>query len=144
MRIACLFLLATLSSPAFAQDPPRLSILWPPAGATIPLGSDGSIGVVVSSNFALEPAGQCGDNPRCGHVHMRIDPDGTDCMVSPDKPYNSMNSDRGGDLIKARFDLCEQPAGPHVIGVLLADDRHQPIVLDGQPITALVSVTTTQ
>jgi hypothetical protein len=53
-----------------------------------------------------------------------------------------MNSDFGGDLIKARFGHCPSPTGAHVIGSLLADDHHQPIVVYGRPVTALVSVTT--
>jgi hypothetical protein len=46
----------------------------------------------------LVPAGECGDNLQCGHVHMKIDPAGDTCNI-PGKPYNSMNSDFGGDLI---------------------------------------------
>ena len=75
---------------------------------------------------------------------MRIDPDVTDCNVGPDKPYNSMNSDYGGELIKARFGLCKVPTGKHVIGVQLADDHHQPVLIDGKPVLALVPVTTTE
>jgi hypothetical protein len=72
---------------------------------------------------------------------MKIDPAGDTCNI-PGKPYNSMNSDFGGDLIKARFGHCPEAAGKHVIGVLLADQHHQPILVDGKPVTALVSVTT--
>jgi hypothetical protein len=109
----------------------------------IALGDDPekSIGVVVRSNFKLLAAGQCGDDKRCGHVHMKIDPDGDTCNI-PSRPYNSMNSDFGGDLIKARFGHCPSPIGTHVIGILLADDHHRPIVVDGKPVTALVTVTT--
>jgi hypothetical protein len=48
----------------------------------------------------------------------------------------------GGDLIKAHFGYCSEAAGKHVIGVLLADDHHKPILVDGKPVTALVTVTT--
>ena len=58
---------------------------------------------------------------------MKIDPEGDTCN-SPGKPYNSMNSDFGGDLIKARFGACPDAAGRHVIGILLADDQHRPIL----------------
>ncbi|MCW5679557.1 MAG: hypothetical protein KIT07_00195 [Anaerolineales bacterium] len=135
----------TSLSMARAQEGPTLEIVWPPAESTVQLGDDpeGAIGVVVRSNFTLLPAGQCGDNPRCGHVHMKIDPDGDSCNI-PGRPYNSMNSDFGGDLIRARFGHCAEPAGRHVIGVLLADDNHQPILVNGSPVTALVSVTTEQ
>ena len=131
-----------LSLAAQAQDRPALEIVWPKAGSVIELGNDPekAIGVVVRGNFALLPAGQC-DNHRCGHVHMKIDPAGDTCNI-PGKPYNSMNSDFGGDLIKARFGHCPHAVGKHVIGVLLADDRHQPILVDGKPVTALVTVTT--
>ena len=137
-----LFLLTT-AIPAVAQDKPTLEIGWPNAHSVISLGldPDKSIGVVVRSNFKLLAAGQCGDDKRCGHVHMKIDPDGDSCNI-PGRPYNSMNSDFGGDLIKARFGRCPSPIGTHVIGVLLADDHHQPIVVDGKPVTALVTVTT--
>jgi len=155
----CLAFIVILSGSthAFAQDhashaaagaapadaPPTLEIVWPPANATVPLSADaeGAIGVVVKSNFRLLPAGQCGDDPQCGHVHMKIDPDGDSCNI-PGLTYNSMNSDFGGDLIEARFGHCPSPTGPHVIGILLADDTHQPILVDGQPVTALVPITT--
>src|SRR5688572_22541809 len=63
---------------AYADESPMLEIVWPPAGAVIELGSnDGqTIGVVVKSNFALVQAGLCGDNHACGHIHMKIDPEG--------------------------------------------------------------------
>jgi hypothetical protein len=126
-----------------AQDRPTLAIVWPHAGAVIELGSDPekAIGVVVKSNFALLPAGRCGENRQCGHVHMKIDPDGNSCNI-PGLTYNSMNSDFGGGLIKARFGHCPDPLGTHVIGILLADDHHRPILVDGKPVTALVTVTT--
>ncbi|BBK32105.1 hypothetical protein EDC65_0909 [Stella humosa] len=135
--------LAISFTTAHAQDRPMLEITWPHAGAVIALGSDAekAVGVVVKSNFALRPAGKCGDDRRCGHVHMKIDPAGDSCNI-PGRPYNSMNSDFGGDLIKARFGHCPSAAGSHVIGVLLADDHHRPILVDGKPVTALVTVTT--
>jgi hypothetical protein len=134
---------AWLTTQAVAQEKPTLEIVWPKANAVIALGDDPekSIGVVVRSNFKLLAAGQCGDDKRCGHVHMKIDPDGDTCNI-PGRPYNSMNSDFGGDLIKARFGHCTSPIGTHVLGILLADDHHQPIVVDGKPVTALVTVTT--
>ena len=129
--------------PAQSQDRPTLEFVSPIAGSVIELGNDSekAIGVVVRSNFTLLPAGECGDNRRCGHVHMKIDPAGDTCNI-PGKPYNSMNSDFGGDLIKARFGHCPEAVGKHVIGVLLADDHHKPILVDGKPVTALVTVTT--
>ena len=128
---------------AAAQDRPTLEIVWPQAGAVIELGSDTerAVGVVVKSNFELFPASQCEENLRCGHIHMKIDPDGDSCNI-PGRPYNSMNSDFGGDLIKAHFGHCPDALGTHVIGILLADDNHQPVLVDGKPITALVTVTT--
>ncbi|MNW19741.1 hypothetical protein D3C71_2198630 [compost metagenome] len=54
-----------------------------------------------------------------------------------------MNSDFGGPLIKAHFGACGVATGEHVIGVLLADDRHQPVLVDGKPVTATVRVRTT-
>jgi len=63
------FLLTTATSAA-AQDKPTLEIVWPKA------------------NSAIAP----GDDKRCGHVHMKIDPDGDTCNI-PGRPYNSMNSD---------------------------------------------------
>ena len=126
-----------------AQAEPTLNIVWPPAGSQITLGQDAqrAIGVLVSSNFRLMPAGQCGNDPRCGHIHMKIDPDGDSCNL-PGKPYNSMNSDFGGPLIQANFGACTSPGGEHVIGVLLANDKHQPVLVKGKPVTALVKVKT--
>lgn len=128
---------------AQAEDRPTLQIVWPAAGSVIELGNDPekAIGVVVSSNFTLMPAGECDGVSQCGHLHMKIDPAGDTCNI-PGKPYNSMNSDFGGDLVKARFGHCPDAAGTHVIGVLLADDHHKPIIVDGKPVTALVTVTT--
>jgi len=129
---------------SLAEPPPAtLDIAWPPEGAVIPLGQDPerSVGVVVRSNFKLRPAGQCGSDARCGHIHLKVDPEGDSCNL-PGRPYNSMNSDFGGDLVKARFGPCPSATGKHVIGVLLADDRHQPVLVDGKPVTRLVTVTT--
>ncbi|MGG5819668.1 hypothetical protein [Falsiroseomonas sp. HW251] len=140
--LACL-IVCLGSFPAVAEDPARLEIVWPAEGMVVPLGTDPErvIGVVVRSNFTLRPAGQCGAEPRCGHVHMKLEPDGDTCNI-PGRPYNSMNSDFGGDLITARFGHCPIATGPHVIGILLADDHHRPILVNGQPVTALVQVTT--
>lgn len=137
------FLTAAGALPAGAEEPPRLEIVWPTEGMVIPLGSDpeGAIGVVVRSNFLLRAAGQCGGEPRCGHIHMKLDPEGDSCNI-PGRPYNSMNSDVGGDLVKARFGHCATPRAEHVIGVLLADDHHRPILVNGRPVTAVVRVTT--
>lgn len=143
-QILVLTISALSLTAAAASDKPSLEIVWPPAGTSIELGTDAemAIGVVVKSNFALVPAGQCGDNDQCGHVHMKIDPDGDTCNI-PDRPYNSMNSDFGGNLIEARFGHCSNPAGTHVIGILLADQEHNPIIVDGKPVTVEVTVTTT-
>jgi hypothetical protein len=54
-----------------------------------------------------------------------------------------MNSDFGGPLIKANFGACTEPAGEHTIGVLLANDQHQPVLIDGKPVIATVQVKTT-
>ena len=136
-----------IAAPVQAADSaaPTLEIVWPQAGSVIPLGADaaGAVGVVVRSNFALRAAGACDGQARCGHIHMTIDPDGDGCNL-PGKPYNSMNSDHGGDLIKANFGACKTPVGEHVIGVLLADDHHRPVLVDGKPVTATVKVTTTR
>lgn len=145
-RPALLFSLALLGSSiglAHAEERPDLEIVWPQPGSVVELGqaSEKAVGVVVKSNFILLPAGQCGTNRQCGHVHLKIDPDGDTCNI-PGKPFNSMNSDFGGDLIKARFGHCPKAAGQHVIGVLLADDHHKPVLVDGKPVTALVTVTT--
>jgi hypothetical protein len=144
-RSALMIVLALLTSPiglAQAEDRPTLEIVWPQPGSAVDLGNyrEKAVGVVVRSNFALLPAGQCGVNRQCGHVHMKIDPDGDTCNI-PGKPYNSMNSDFGGDLIKARFGNCPDAVGQHVIGVLLADDHHKPVLVDGKPVIALVTVT---
>lgn len=144
IRSAFLFAAALWACTALAQEPtPTLQIVWPPEGAAVQLGTDPerAVGVVVQSNFKLLPAGQCGSDTRCGHIHMKIDPEGDSCNL-PGRPYNSMNSDFGGDLIKARFGPCPSPVGSHVIGVLLADDHHKPILVNGKPVTALVKVST--
>jgi hypothetical protein len=45
-------------------------------------------------------------------------------------------------LIKARFGHCPSPDGIHIIGILLANDHHKPVLVDGKPVTALVTVKT--
>lgn len=144
IRLAFLFAAALWAGAASAQESaPTLQIVWPPEGAVVQLGSDAerAIGVIVQSNYRLLAAGQCGGDKRCGHIHMKIDPEGDSCNL-PGRPYNSMNSDFGGELIKARFGPCPSPTGAHVIGILLADDHHRPILVDGKPVTRLVKVTT--
>jgi hypothetical protein len=144
IRLAFLFAAALWAGAASAQESaPTLQIVWPPEGAVVQLGSDAerSIGVVVQSNYRLLAAGQCGGDKRCGHIHMKIDPEGDSCNL-PGRSYNSMNSDFGGELIKARFGPCPSPTGEHVIGILLADDQHKPVLVDGKPVTRLVKVTT--
>ncbi|WP_395317417.1 hypothetical protein [Variovorax sp. UC74_104] len=144
IRLAFLFAAALWAGAASAQESaPTLQIVWPPEGAVVQLGSDAerAIGVVVQSNYRLLAAGQCGGDKRCGHIHMKIDPEGDSCNL-PGRPYNSMNSDFGGELIKARFGPCPSPTGEHVIGILLADDQHKPVLVDGKPVTRLVKVTT--
>ena len=138
-----LTLLLVITGPVHADDHPSVDIVWPMAGMVIELGPDAekAIGIVVKSNFRLRPAGQCGSDKRCGHIHMKIDPQGDSCNI-PGRAYNSMNSDAGGDLVKARFGHCPDPSGRHVIGILLADDHHKPILVDGKPVSALVEVTT--
>lgn len=51
--------------PVLSDEARRLDVIWPPAGASIPLAADheGPIGVVVSSNFKLMPAGRCPSQP---------------------------------------------------------------------------------
>lgn len=143
LHALALILPSICSGAAMAEDAPSLRIVWPQQGMTVPVGNDaeGVIGVVVESNFRLAPAGSCGDDPRCGHIHMKIDPEGTDCDI-PGRNYNSMNSDFGGNLVVARFGHCSNRSGEHVIGALLANDHHQPILVDGQPVTALVQINT--
>ena len=143
MMMFWLPLIALAPGLASSNDQPSLKIVWPAPDMVVELGPDAekAIGVVVENNFALRPAGQCGSNERCGHVHMKIDPQGDSCNI-PGRAYNSMNSDFGGDLVKARFGHCPDPSGRHVIGILLADDHHKPIIVDGKPVTALVTVTT--
>jgi hypothetical protein len=135
--------LLTIGACAAAQEAPTLDIAWPPEGAVVALGSDAeaAVGIVVRSNFVLRAAGQCGNTPRCGHIHLKIDPAGDSCNI-PGRPYNSMNSDTGGDLVKARFGHCPAVAGTHEIGVLLADDHHRPVLVDGRPVVRVVKVTT--
>ena len=136
-------LLAILGAPAGAESDPTLVITSPAPNATVALGQDQekSVDVVVEvTGFSLKPAGQCNGDPHCGHLHLKIDPTGDSCNI-PGRAYNSMNSDVGGNLIKARFGYCDPPTGAHVIGILLAQDDHKPVMVNGKPVTALLPVT---
>jgi hypothetical protein len=128
---------------ASAQTP-TLAISSPTPDAIITLGDDPeqTVDVVVAvSDFSLRAAGQCGGEVRCGHLHLKIDPADESCNI-PGRAYNSMNSVVGGDVVKARFAYCHPASGAHVIGVLLANDNHTPVIVDGKPVTASVTVTT--
>lgn len=131
----------TAGGPPALEAAPRLEIVFPPPSATVTAGrdSDRSVGVVVDSNFRLLPAGQCGGDRRCGHLHLKVDPQGDSCNL-PGRAYNSMNSDVGGSLIRAHLGACPEWQGEHVIGVLLADDHHRPVLVDGKPVTATVKL----
>jgi hypothetical protein len=124
-------------------ETPVLTIISPAPNAEIILGGDQEKAVDVTVNvadFTLRPAGKCEGNPKCGHLHLKIDPAGDTCNI-PGRPYNSMNSDVGGEVIKAHFGYCQSATGPHVIGILLANDKHAPVIIDGKPVTASVAVT---
>jgi hypothetical protein len=136
-------LLSSVASPGHSHaEPPALTIVSPAPNAKIIFGSDQekAIDVMVkAANFTIRPAGQCDGTPQCGHLHLKIDPSGDACNI-PGRPYNSMNSDTGGEVIKARFGHCQSPSGTHVIGILLANDNHTPVIIDGKPVTASVTV----
>jgi hypothetical protein len=95
---------------AHSHEPPTLEIVSPIAGSSIELGADleKAIGVVLKSNYALLPAGKCGTNPQCGHVHMKIDPSGETCNI-PGMPYNSMNSDVAATSSKLASATVQMP-----------------------------------
>jgi len=135
-------LLTTFAAGDAGAQAPALSITSPTPGAAVMLGDDPekTVDVVVAvSGFRLRAAGQCEGEAHCGHLHLRIDPQGASCNI-PGRAYNSMNSDFGGEVVKAHFSYCPSAAGPHVIGVLLANDDHTPVIVDGRPVTAAVSV----
>jgi hypothetical protein len=140
--VAVLCMAGCASVPA----PPTPAIVSPAAGSVVTLGGDRekAVGVTVSvTDFTLRAAGQCGGNPRCGHLHLKIDPEMDHCNI-PGRAYNSMNSDTGGNVVQARFGYCTTPTGSHVIGILLANDNHSPVLVGGKPVTATVTVTARQ
>ncbi|MBR0643153.1 hypothetical protein [Plastoroseomonas hellenica] len=144
-RLAILAVLAALlsiSAAAPATEPPRLSILSPAEGAEVVLapGPEGSVAVRVSvPGFLLRAAGACGGAPNCGHLHLKADFEGDSCNA-PGRPYNSRNSDTGGDTILAHLGHCPVPTGRHSIGILLANDDHSTVLVDGRPVIATVTV----
>lgn len=140
---ACVLLIpfATLAL-AQAGEAPTIAIVTPVQGAAVALGGDAEKSIEVRvrvTGFTLRAAGQCGSDANCGHLHLKIDPEGGSCDI-PGRPYNSMNSDTGGDTIQARFGHCSSPVGPHVIGILLARDDHKPVIIDGRPMVATAYV----
>lgn len=139
---AVLILLLGLSAAAPATEPPRLRILSPAEDAEVVLGPgpEGSVAVrVEASGFLLRAVGACGGARNCGHLHLKVDFEGDSCNA-PGRPYNSRNSDTGGDTILAHLGHCPVPTGRHRIGILLANDDHSTVLVEGRPVIATVTV----
>ena len=126
-----------------AAEIPAISIVSPAASATVALGDDVGKTIVVKiavTNFTIRPVGHCGDTPNCGHVHLKIDHP-SDVCNAPKSAGNSTNADTGGNTIEAHFGFCPTPGGQHTIVVALAKDDHSFVLVDGKPVSALVTVT---
>jgi hypothetical protein len=111
---------------------PSIVVTSPMQGAMVM--ADGAHHVSVSftvANFTLQPEGNCGGAPNCGHVDLTID--GALCG----SPYNTVAS---SSPATADFSRCPSTmqTGMHTIQLELRDDNFQPLT---PPATAYVMVT---
>jgi hypothetical protein len=115
------------------------------ASATLLAGEGKELPIAFSiEGITLRPAGTCGSDPDCGHVHLLID--GTACNA-PGAPYNvqSAGSPIGDDRyeVNALFKWCQMATGSHTVRITLQKDDHSDYTDEaGIHIAAEVKVTT--
>jgi hypothetical protein len=125
---------------------PTLAITSPTEGATVTMGGDANKTVAIdfaTQNLVLEAypgAGPCAGNPVCGVLSLNID--GNDCNAPGGGPQAN-NYGATGSSIDAYLAYCPVPAGPHTVSLILIDDAGVgPLMVNGQPLSASVNITT--
>jgi hypothetical protein len=114
-----------------------IAITAPANNATITLAADKTSPITfTTTNFTLMAPGTCNGAANCGHVHVLID--GSACNDPSGPPYNvAANASPG----QANFGFCKTPDGAHTIVLELHNDDHSPYQVNGQTVSATISVT---
>jgi hypothetical protein len=121
---------------------PTIAITAPANSSTLTLTNKIGDITFTTTDFTLMAPGTCpadvAGQPPCGHVHVLID--GTACNdTNGNVPYNvAANSSPAA----ANFGLCPTTDGPHTIVLELHNDDHSPYQVNGQTVSATVSITT--
>jgi hypothetical protein len=121
---------------------PSIAITAPANNGTLTLSNKIGNIAFTTTNFTLMAPGTCpsndNDTPPCGHVHVLID--GTACNdTTGGAPYNvTANSSPAA----ANFGFCPTADGPHTIVLELHNDDHTPYQVNGQTVSATISITT--
>lgn len=124
--------------------PTVLTILSPPDGGTVTLGTDADKSVPIAftlPNIVLKSGpGQCAGAPACGFLNVNID--GNACN---DPGFGGPVNNGGATTspINARFNFCASPTGSHSVRLSVLGDNFAPLIgSDSQPLAAQVTFTT--
>jgi hypothetical protein len=122
---------------------PSIAITAPANNGTLTLSSTKTGNITfTTTDFTLMAPGTCpadvAGQPPCGHVHVLID--GTACNdTASGAPYNVAAN---GSPAIANFALCPTADGAHTIVLELHNDDHTPYQVNGQTVSATISITT--
>jgi hypothetical protein len=107
-----------------ATGTPAVRILSPFDGSIIEHASDADKTVPVKfdvTDLRLAPAGTCGKDPACGHVHLLVD--GASCNAAGEHYNNSGTA----SPLSAKVARCLSATGRHTLTVQLHRDDHSPL-----------------
>ncbi len=133
---------STSGTDASTSSTPTITITSPANNGTLTLTSKLGNIAFTTTDFTLMAPGTCptndNDTPPCGHVHVLID--GTACNdTTSGAPYNNTAN---GSPASANFGLCPTTDGPHTVVLELHNDDHTPYLVNGQTVSATVTLTT--
>jgi hypothetical protein len=125
-----------------SSSTPTIAITAPANNGTLTLTNKTGNIAFTTTNFTLMAAGTCpsndNDTPPCGHIHVLID--GTACNdTNGNVPYNISAT---ASPAAANFGLCPTADGAHTVVLELHNDDHSPYQVNGQTVSATVSITT--
>jgi hypothetical protein len=122
---------------------PTIAITAPANNGTLTLSSTKTGDITfTTTDFTLMAPGTCpadvAGQPPCGHVHVLID--GATCNdTASGSPYNVAAN---ASPAVANFGFCTTADGPHTIVLELHNDDHSPFQVNGQTVSATISITT--